>query len=182
MCIRDRARLAEHPEQRARLAENPEMIPAAYDEILRYDMPTQFLCRTITRDIEIHGQTMKKDQGLIFLYASANRDEREFDDPDTFDIRRKPPRILSFGAGPHQCLGTHVARMEGKVCLEAILDRFPEYELDLDRATRFKTEFVQGFQSLPFRPTVGSREGGGRGKPVRRAGCDGVGCRPWVRA
>jgi cytochrome P450 len=148
-------RLAEHPGQRAALRSDPSAIPDAFNEILRYDMPTQFLCRTITRDIEIHGQTMKKDQGLIFLYASANRDEREFEDPDTFDIRRKPPRILSFGAGPHQCLGTHVARMEGKVCLEAILDRFPEYELDLDRATRFKTEFVQGFQSLPFRPNVG---------------------------
>jgi len=145
-------RLREHPNQRAGLAKNPADIPDAFNEILRYDMPTQFLGRTLTRDLELHGETMKKGQGVIFLYASANRDEREFDDPDVFDVSRRPQRILSFGAGAHQCLGTHVARMEGKVCLEAILERFPSYDLDLDRATRFRTEFVQGFQSLPFRP------------------------------
>lgn len=147
-------RLWEHPDQRAALRANPSGIPDAFNEILRYDMPTQFLGRTLTKDVAIHGRTMKKDQGLIFLYASANRDEREFENPDSFDIERRPQRILSFGAGAHQCLGTHVARMEGKVCLETILERFPEYELDLERATRFKTEFVQGFQSLPFRPNA----------------------------
>jgi cytochrome P450 len=145
-------RLWEHPDQRAALVGNPEAIPDAFNEILRYDMPTQFLCRTVTRDLELHGETIEKGQGVIFLYASANRDEREFEDPDRFDIERRPLRILTFGAGAHQCLGTHVARMEGKVCLETILERFPEYALDLERATRFKTEFVQGFKSLPFRP------------------------------
>jgi cytochrome P450 len=87
----------------------------------------------------------------MFLYASANHDEREFEDPDIFDIHRRPPRILSFGAGTHQCLGTHVARLEGKITLETILARLPEYEVDLEKAVRLRTEFVQGYASLPIR-------------------------------
>jgi cytochrome P450 len=126
-------------------------VPDAYDEILRYDMPTQFLGRTLRRDVELHGRRLRAGQAVIFLYASANRDPREFSDPDRFDVARRPARILSFGAGAHQCLGTHVARMEGRVCLEEILARFPDYELDLARAVRLRTEFVQGFASLPVR-------------------------------
>lgn len=144
-------RLWEHPEQRARLVSDPSGIDDAFDEILRYDMPTQFLGRTVVDDFELHGRTLRAGQPVIFLYASANRDEREFADPDVFDIGRKPARILSFGAGNHACLGTHVARMEGRVCFEAILERFPGYEPDLDRAVRLRTEFVQGFASLPLR-------------------------------
>ena len=142
-------RLFEHPDQRARLVADPTGIDDAFNEILRYDMPTQFLGRTVVRDLTLHGQTLRAGQPVIFLYASANRDEREFDDPDVFDIARKPERILSFGAGNHACLGTHVARMEGRVCFETILERYPEYGLDLDRAVRLRTEFVQGFASLP---------------------------------
>jgi cytochrome P450 len=145
-CLR---RLWEYPDQRAALVQDPSGIPDAFNEVLRYDMPTQFLGRTVVRDIQIGGRSLTKNQPVIFLYASANRDEREFPNPDVFDIKRRAPRFLSFGAGHHACLGTHVARMEGKVCLEEILRRFPEYEVDLDRATRFRTEFVQGFESLP---------------------------------
>jgi hypothetical protein len=94
---------------------------------------------------------MRKGQSAILLYASANRDEREFADPDRFDVTRRSQRILSFGAGTHQCLGTHVARMEGRLTLEAILSRIPDYEVDLERAVRLRTEFVQGFASLPIR-------------------------------
>ncbi|MEZ4289273.1 MAG: cytochrome P450 [Myxococcota bacterium] len=147
-CLR---RLWEYPDQRAMLVADPSGIVDAFNEVLRYDMPTQFLGRTVKRDLELHGRMLRAGQAVIFLYASANRDEREFEDPDRFDIRRRAPRFLSFGAGHHACLGTHVARMEGKVCLEVMLERFPEYEVDLDRATRFRTEFVQGFSSLPVR-------------------------------
>jgi cytochrome P450 len=143
-------RLWEHPGQRRRCAEDPSLIPDAYLEMVRYDMPTQFLCRTLTEDVEMHGQTMKKDSGILFLYSSANRDDREFDDPDVFDIERKPPRILSFGAGTHACLGLFVAKMEGRVCLEETLRRIPEYEVDVERVERLRTEFVQGFASLPI--------------------------------
>jgi cytochrome P450 len=144
-------RLAQHPDQRARLAASPELIPAAYDEILRYDMPTQFLCRTLTDDVEVRGETLRKGQAVMFLYPSANRDAEEFDDPDRFDVGRKPRRILTFGAGTHACLGFHVARMEGKVCFEELLAQFPEYEVLPDQAERLRTEFVQGFASLPIR-------------------------------
>jgi cytochrome P450 len=143
-------RLAEHPDQRAWLAANPAAIPAAYDEILRYDMPTQFLCRTLKRDVALHGQVMREGQGVMLLYPSANRDEREFASPDVFDVRRKPPRILSFGAGTHACLGTHVARLEGRITLETLLARMPAWNVDLGRAERLRTEFVQGFAHLPI--------------------------------
>jgi cytochrome P450 len=144
-------RLWEHPDQRKSLALDPSGIPQAYDEILRYDMPTQFLCRTLLEDVEIHGQVLRAGQGVLFLYASANRDEREFKHPNRFDVRRKAKRFLSFSAGTHACLGTHVARMEGKLTLEAILSRMPEYEVDLDGAERLRTEFVQGYAKLPIK-------------------------------
>ena len=137
-------RLWEHPDQRAGLVRDPSGIPDAFNEVLRFDMPTQFLGRTLTADVELHGRKLAAGQPVIFLYASANRDEREFDAPDRFDVTRRAPRILSFGAGNHQCLGTHVARMEGRVCLETLL-------VDLASAQRFRTEFVQGFASLPVR-------------------------------
>ncbi len=144
-------RLAQHPQQRAALVRDPRGIPDAYDEIVRYDMPTQYLCRTVAKEIALHGQTLKPGQGVLMLYPSGNRDEREFANPDVFDIARKPPRIASFGAGQHACLGTHVARLEGKLCLEAILAAAPNYEVDLAGARRFNTEFVQGYETLPVR-------------------------------
>ena len=142
--------LAEHPDQRRECAENPALIPDAYHEGLRYDMPTQFLCRTVAKPIEFHGQTFQPDQGVCLLYPAANRDEREFPDPDRFDIHRKAPRILSFGQGIHLCLGMQVAKLEGRLCLEALLSRMPEYEVDLDAADWFRTDFVQGYAALPI--------------------------------
>jgi hypothetical protein len=143
-------RLWQHPDQRAALARDPAGIADAYDEILRYDMPTQFLCRTLDRDVELHGQPMRAGHGVLFMYASANRDHREFPRPDVFDIRRRPERILAFGAGTHACLGTHVARLEGRIAFETLLSRIPEYEVDLGRAEKLRTEFVQGYSSLPI--------------------------------
>ncbi|MFI5319583.1 MAG: cytochrome P450 [Myxococcota bacterium] len=144
-------RLWQHKDQRAQLVRDPSGIPDAYTEILRFDMPTQYLCRTVSKELPLHGQTLRPGQGVLLLYPSANRDEREFARPDVFDINRRAARIASFGAGQHACLGTHVARLEGKLCLEAILAAAPSYEVDLARARRFNTEFVQGFASLPVR-------------------------------
>jgi hypothetical protein len=144
-------RLWQHKDQRRALVADPSLIPGAYDEIVRFDMPTQFLGRTLRKDVILHGQRMRQGEAVIFLYASANHDEREFANPDAFDVRRRPARILSFGAGTHQCLGTHVARLEGKLTLETILARMPEYEVDLEHAVRLRTEFVQGYSSLPIR-------------------------------
>jgi cytochrome P450 len=148
-------RLAEHPKQRAWLRENPKAIPEAYREALRYDMPTQFLCRVATKPVAVGGQTIEPGQGVLFLYASANRDEREFSDPDVFDVERRPARILSFGAGIHTCIGLHVAQMEARVCLEEALRRMPDWEVDWADSERLRTEFVQGFARLAvtFRPS-----------------------------
>ena len=144
-------RLGQHPDQRAELVANPALIPDAFNEALRYDMPTQMLGRRVVREIELHGETLRPGQGVLFLFASANRDEREFPDPDRFDIHRGAKRILTFGAGAHMCLGAHVARMEGRVMLEELLARIPEYDVDLEGAERLQSELFQGWKRLPIR-------------------------------
>ena len=113
-------------------------------------MPTQFLMRQVKRPVEFAGARMKEGQGLMFLYHSGNHDEREFPDPERFDIRRRPARILSFGYGPHSCLGVNVARLEGRVCLEELLARVPDYEVDEASSERLLTEYVQGYWKLPI--------------------------------
>jgi cytochrome P450 len=148
------SRLAANPEQRAACAADPALIPDAFYETLRIDMPTQMLGRTITRGFELHGKTLRAGSGLLFLWGSANRDEREFDDPDTFDLRRRAPRILSFGHGQHMCLGSHVAKLEGRVLLEEVLRGMPEYEVDEAKATRLRSEFFRGYAALPIRFTA----------------------------
>ena len=143
-------RLAEHPDQRAECVADMALIPDAFTEALRFDMPTQFLCREVTKEVEFHGQKMEPGQPILFLYPSGNHDEREFENPDDFDIHRRAPRILSFGYGAHSCLGINVARLEAKVCLEETLQSMPEYEIHLDRAERLVTDFVQGYASFPI--------------------------------
>ena len=143
-------RLWEHPEQRAEVASSPALIPDAIQETLRYDMPTQMLGRRLARDLELHGQRMRAGQGILFLYASANRDEREFPDPDRFDIHRRAPRIASFGSGIHMCIGSHVARLEARVMLEELLARFPEYEIDAEHIVPLRSEMHHGFAVVPI--------------------------------
>ena len=143
-------RLWQHPDQRAECAADPGLIPQAFHEALRYDMPTQMLGRVATREVEFHGQTVAPGEPVMFLWPSGNRDEKQFDDPDRFDIHRGFPRILSFGQGAHTCLGSHIARMEGKVILEELLAGFPEYEVIEDEAVRIRSEFFRGFTSLPL--------------------------------
>ena len=142
--------LSEFPDQRAILLEEPELILDAFHESLRYDNPTQFLCRTVARETVLHGEKLRKGQGVMLLYPSGNRDEREFERPDVFDVRRRPERILSFSVGRHLCLGIHLARLEARVLLEEMLSRYPRFEIDFDRADRIRTEFIKGFESLPL--------------------------------
>jgi cytochrome P450 len=141
--------LSRSPETCAELVGDPTLIPDAFQEMLRYGMPTQMLGRTLTRDVEIHGQTMKRGQAVLFLFVSANRDEREFPDPARFDIRRCPRRILTFGHGNHACLGTHIAALEGEIALEMLLDRIPEFSIDESKVERLRSEFVAGITALP---------------------------------
>jgi cytochrome P450 len=143
-------RLWQHPEQRAAVARDATLAPHAFQEALRYDMPTQMLGRTIAQDFELHGQRLRAGSGLLFLWASANRDEREFPEPDRFDVQRRAPRILSFGTGAHMCLGAHVARLEGRILLEEVLARMPEYAVDEGNLVRLRSEFFRGFAKLPI--------------------------------
>ncbi len=148
------ALLAEFPDQRAALMREPDLILDGFHEALRYDNPTQFLCRTIAEPTELHGQKLEPGQGVMLLYASGNRDEREFTGPDVFDVTRRPRRILSFSVGRHLCIGIHLARLEARVALEELLARFPRYEVDFASAERVRTEFIKGYTSLPVKLTA----------------------------
>jgi len=143
--------LARSPEQRARVAADPELVPDAFWEALRVEMPTQMLGRTLREEVVLHGERLRPGQKAMFLWACANRDDREFARADRFDVRRRAPRILSFGHATHRCLGHNVARMEGRVLLEELLARVPEYEVVEERALRLRSEFFRGFAALPIR-------------------------------
>lgn len=142
-------RLWQHPDQRKEIVEDPSLARGAFLEALRLDTPTQMLGRVCVAPTEYHGHTIQPDQNVMFMWASANRDEREFDEPDRFDIHRRPQRMLAFGQGAHMCLGHHVAKMEAEIALAEILTRAPEYAIREDAVKRNRTEFVQGFTDLP---------------------------------
>ena len=139
------------PEQRAELVADPGLIPNAFREALRYGMPTQFLGRTVVEPVQLREHRLEPGQIVIFLFPSANRDDREFDDPDRFDIHRQSKRILTFGHGNHACLGIHISALEGEKALKALLDFCPEYEIREEAIVRLKSEFVAGIVGLPAR-------------------------------
>jgi cytochrome P450 len=131
------------------MAEDPELIPNAIEEILRFEAPSPVQSRFVTKDVEHHGQAVPAGSVMVLLNASANRDERQFENPDALDIRRKVGRHLSFGYGLHFCLGAHLARLEARVALEEVLRRFPEWDVDLDNAVQAHTSTVRGWEKLP---------------------------------
>jgi cytochrome P450 len=141
--------LPEYPEQRRAMAEDPGLIPNAIEEILRFEAPSPVQARFVTKDVEHHGQAVPAGSVMVLLNASANRDERQFENPDALDIRRKVGRHLSFGYGIHFCLGAHLARLEARIALEEVLRRFPEWEVDLDNAVQAHTSTVRGWEKLP---------------------------------
>ncbi len=122
--------LARHPDQRERLVQQPGGMERAVDEMLRYESPAQALPRITTRDVEVHGVTIPKGREVKLVFGAANRDEREFPQPDRFDVDRVIPRHLAFGQGIHYCLGAKLARLEARVALEELLARIPDYTLD----------------------------------------------------
>ncbi len=138
-------------DQRELLLKDPSLVPNAIEEMGRYEIPLQMLGRTLTRDIELHGEKLRAGQPVMFLYASANRDEREFENPDTFDVRRSLPRVLTFGHGTHACLGQHVARLEGRILLAEMLAAMPEYEVDREGCVQAHSEWMQGYLEVPLR-------------------------------
>lgn len=120
---------AEHPEQRRLLVREPERIPNAIEEVLRYEPPAQALPRRTRKPLTLHGRTIPVDQRVLLVWAAANLDEREFEDPERFDVTRRGIRHLAFGHGVHFCLGASLARMEARIAFEELLARHPEYTL-----------------------------------------------------
>jgi cytochrome P450 len=142
--------LAAFPDQRERVLQAPALVPAAVEETLRYDTSTQALARELTRDVELHGVTLPAGRKGLLLFGSANRDERRWERPDTFDVDRNPAGHLAFGHGIHHCLGAPLARLEARVALEVLLPKIRTYTVDLANAERVHSGNVRGFAKLPI--------------------------------
>ena len=141
--------LARHPDQRALLVADPSLIANGVEELLRYEAPSPVNARWVTKDVELHGTTLRRGSKVILLNGSANRDERQFEDPDAFDVRRRISRHTSFGHGAHFCVGAALARLEARIALQETLDRFPMWEVDEDSLEWVHTSTVRGYASVP---------------------------------
>jgi cytochrome P450 len=141
--------LADHPDQRRELADDRSLVPNAIEELLRYEPPSPVQARFVTQDVEHHGRVVPEGSVMLLLNASGNRDERKFPDGERFDVHRKIDHHLSFGYGIHFCLGAALARLEGRVALDEVLQRFPSWEVDADNAVQARTSTVRGWESLP---------------------------------
>ncbi|WP_396898113.1 cytochrome P450 [Mycolicibacterium sp.] len=142
--------LAEHPDQRRQLVENPGLIPQAIEELLRFEPPAPHVARYVTRDVEFYGQTVPEGSVMMMLIGAAVRDSRQFPpDAEVFDIHREQRQHLAFSVGTHYCLGSALARLEGRIALEEMLKRFPEWEVDLESAVLSPTSTVRGWDSMP---------------------------------
>jgi cytochrome P450 len=139
-----------HPEQRARLVGNPSGVPNAFEETLRLELPLQFVGRTLLVDAEVAGVSMRAGQRVVLMLIAANRDEREYPDPERFDVDRRMERHLGLGHGAHVCIGAHVARLEGVVMLQELLRRYPRYEVDDSELEREASEFHVGWAAMPI--------------------------------
>ncbi len=124
--------LGTHPQLRRQLIDHPELYRTATDEFLRYFSVNQQLSRTVTRDVTVGGQQLRRNDRVVISWLAANHDEHEFDRPDTIVLDRTPNRHLAFGLGPHRCIGSHLARLMAEVMVKAVLDRIPDYRVDLD--------------------------------------------------
>ena len=142
--------LADLPEQRGIMGRDPQVVPVAIEELLRYDAPIQILVRTATRAVEIGGSIIPGGARVLLLWASANRDERRWTDPDTLDITREPMRHVAFGDGIHHCLGAPLARLEARIAFETLFRRIPAYAVG-GPILRVKTPTDRALESLPVK-------------------------------
>jgi cytochrome P450 len=142
--------LAEPPHQRRALADDPSLIPNAIEELLRFEPPAPHVGRYVAQPVECHGTTVPEGSAMLLLVGAANRDERRYPGGDRFDIHREIGQHLTFGYGAHYCLGAALARLEGRVALEEVLKRFPEWHVDWSQEPRLApTSTVRGWESLP---------------------------------
>ena len=141
--------LGEHPDQRRQVAADPSLIPNTVEETLRFEPTGPHLARYVARDVDYYGTTVPAGSAILLLVGSANRDERHHDDPDRFDVHRDNSQHLTFGYGLHFCLGAALARLEGRVALDEVLKRFPDWEVDYDNARIAPTSTMRGWDSMP---------------------------------
>ena len=142
---------ARHPDAWATVRANASTIPDAVEEVFRYTSPSQYQGRVTTRDVSWYGTTVPAGARVLLLTGSANRDEREFPDPDRFDVRRRPEQHLALGHGVHFCLGASLARLESRVTLEEFSRRVPRYTVDESKCVRVHMSNVHGYEHVPFR-------------------------------
>ncbi len=143
--------LARHPDQKERLAASPdpEAIENAVEELLRYESPVQWSSRVTTREVELHGEAVPAGERVMLLIGAAQRDPREWENPDELDVLRQPQRLLAFGDGVHRCVGAPLARLEGRVAFEEIFRRTPHYEL-AGEVQRLHISTERGLERLPL--------------------------------
>ncbi len=141
--------LADHPDERRKLVEDRSLVPGAIEELLRFEPPSPTQARYVTQDVEHHGQTLPEGSVVLLLNGSGNRDERKFPEGDRFDVTRNIDHHLAFGYGLHFCLGAALARLEGRVALDEVLQRFPSWEVDWENAKQARTSTVRGWECLP---------------------------------
>lgn len=137
-------------DQWAKLREDPSRVPGAVEETLRYWAPSQYQGRVLTDDVDVHGTRMQSGSRVLLITGSANRDEREYEESDRFDIERRPHLPVGFGHGVHFCLGAALARLEGRVGLEEFAALFPDYDVDEAKTRRVHQSNVHGFSNVPF--------------------------------
>ena len=142
--------LARHPEQRAKLVQNRALIPNAVEELLRYEPPSPIQARFVTQSAEWHGHVIPAHSRIALLTGSAGRDEREYAEPDRFDVERTFDRHVTFGYGIHFCLGASLARLEAEVVIEETLARFPEWHIDEAAVELVRTSTVRGPSHVPI--------------------------------
>jgi cytochrome P450 len=146
--------LIDHPETITLLQERPDLIPWAVEEFLRWGSPVYHFRRTATRDVEMHGRTMKAGDKVVVWFASGNRDERMFPEPYKFDVQRTPNEHMTFGrGGPHLCLGNALARLEIQIMFETLLPRIAKVER-VGEPERLRSNFVNGIKRFPVRVTL----------------------------
>lgn len=143
--------LQQNPDQKKTVLSDPSLVQNAFNETLRFDQPTNMLGRVAVNDFELGGKTIKKGQGIMMIYASANRDEREFESAGTYDILREPKRTLTYGLGLHRCLGEHVANVMGSTILDELFSAIDDYELDMSACKRVYSEHLSGYAHVPIR-------------------------------
>ena len=141
--------LLQHPQEAAELREKPETIRTAIEEILRYESPVQFTARVLKEDIEVCGQRIPKKWSILCMLGAANRDPKQFKEPNRLNLKRLNNEHLAFSAGPHFCIGSQLARLEGQVAILGLVQRFPEMKLTGPRPEWASTFGFRGLKSLP---------------------------------